>query len=87
MNQRVAFSVERSGTFCLLLSAFCVLSQVAAACPWCKDALQDPAQAATGARLVQGYNLTILGLMLTPLLLVAGVTALVVRSAKRTKPH
>ena len=91
MNQRSAFSVERSGAgstcraSCFLLSAFCLLIEVAWACPMCSEALVAPGEAAAHSRLAQGYAVTILGLIATPLLLVGGLATLILRSARHAR--
>ncbi len=72
--------------FRFLPSAFCfLLVELAEACPWCKDALWSPGDASAQAYLARGYNLTILGLMAIPLLLVGGLATLIIRSARRAR--
>ena len=91
MNQRVAFSVERSGAgsicraICFLPAAFCLLVEVVRACPMCSEALVAPGEAAAHSRLAQGYAFTIIGMMGLPLMLVGCITALVVCSVRRSR--
>ena len=80
-----AFRLLLLSAFRLLPSAFCVLTEVAEACPFCKDALWAPGGAATQSRLAQGFAFTILGMITVPLVLVGGIAVLVVRSARRAK--
>ena len=55
------------------------------ACPTCKEALFDPAQAQQVLKAAQGYAFSI-GLMIgTPLLLVGGLATLIVRQARRKR--
>ncbi|MBI4343472.1 MAG: hypothetical protein HY601_01485 [Candidatus Omnitrophica bacterium] len=57
----------------------------AGACPGCKDALFDPSQAQQTIRRAQGYAVSIGVFLGVPLLLVGGVTAGVIRAARRTR--
>jgi len=60
-----------------------VWPECAVACPTCKEALFDPAQAQQILGAAKGYAMSI-GLMIgMPLLLVGGMTALIVRQARR----
>ena len=57
----------------------------AAACPMCKELLFDPVQAKQVMQTAKGYALSIGVWIGTPLLIVGTVTALVVRSQRRSK--
>ena len=56
-----------------------LFSQIAEACPACKEALFDPGQLHQKLSAAQGYALSIIVLLSVPALLIAGVTALMVR--------
>ncbi len=56
------------------------------ACPACREALLSQTDPAQANRLREGYNSSIALLMGAPYLLFAGVTFLIVRSIRRTKP-
>jgi hypothetical protein len=60
-------------------------SMVVSACPGCKDALIEIKDFARRQATSQGYNLSIGLLLLVPAALVGGMTALLVRSARRKK--
>ena len=71
-------------TFCLL-TFLALFPIVAMACPMCKESLFDPGQLPQKLSTARGYALSI-GLMLAvPAALIAGVTMLVVRAARRAK--
>ena len=59
--------------------------QAASACPGCKEALFDPGHLAERLATAKGYALSIGVLLTVPFALVGGVTALVVRAARRSK--
>jgi hypothetical protein len=69
-------------TFAFLLLTF---TGVVWACPGCKEALFDPGQLKQRRSTARGYALSI-GLMLAvPALLVVGLSAGIIRSARRRK--
>jgi len=79
---------RRHPTLLLLTGYFLFVSAaVASACPTCKEALFDPAQAQRILGAAKGYALSI-GLMIgMPLLLVGGITLLIVRQVRRVDRH
>lgn len=65
------------------VTLFLAWPTAALACPMCKEALFDPAKAERALQAAKGYALSI-GLMIgTPMLLVGGLAALIVRHARR----
>jgi len=85
-SRQKAVGRRKTGLFCFLLSAFCLLailfSGAALACPACKDAVADNPDS---ARLTRGFARSIYVLMWTPYILFGGVTFAIVRSARRAK--
>ncbi len=67
---------------CLLLIAAWMVPPAVQACPGCKEALVDPAEAQLGMRRAKGYAVSIGLLLAVPLLMVGGVTTAVVRHAR-----
>ena len=67
----------------LSLVAWLVMSAVAQACPTCKEALFDPAQARQTMQAAKGYALSIGLLLGTMGLLIGGLTTAIVRSSRR----
>ena len=65
----------------LLLSL--ALPALAMACPACKEALFDPSQLAQRLSTAKGYALSIALLLSVPALLIGGITALIIRAARR----
>ena len=71
-----------SGT-ALLIAVLLRCSWSADACPGCKEALFDPGQLAQKLSTARGYAISIGLLLAVPFTLVAGMTALIVRAARR----
>ena len=71
--------------YCLVLMAGCWLLEPAVgwACPGCKEALFDPGQLGQKLSTARGYAISIGLLLAVPFTLVAGMTALIVRAARR----
>ena len=67
------------GVFAALLSA----TQLVDACPMCKEALADPAQAGTASRAAHAYAVSIAALLGIPAASVIGVATMIIRSARR----
>ena len=59
------------------------LTPTVMACPLCKEALFDPAQAKQAVKTAKGYALSIGVMLATPALLFGGITAMVVRAQRR----
>ena len=76
--------VVLSFTFLLLACQPFFLTAVEA-CPMCKDSLFDPGQLAGKISTAKGYALSIGLLLLVPFVLIASVTALVIRASRRAK--
>jgi hypothetical protein len=88
-NRQKAVGRRKTGFYCLLLTAFCLLtilsSGVALACPSCKEAASSSENPAASAKLTKGWARSIYLLMWTPYLLFGGAAFAIVRSARRTK--
>ena len=67
----------------LLVLVLLATSAAAWACPACKETLFDPVTAKQTLRAAQGYALSIGLLLGVPTLLVGGITAGIVRAARR----
>lgn len=70
-------------TLLLLTACGFLLSGVSWACPMCKEALGDPAQAQAVTRVARGYAVSIAALIGMPFILVSGVAMLIVRANRR----
>lgn len=55
------------------------------ACPGCKEALIEPAQALQKQSTARGYNLSIALMLAVPATLIGATSALVVRSGRRNR--
>ena len=77
--------VVLSFTF-LLLTCHPFFLTVVQACPGCKDALFDPGQLPQKLAIAKGYALSIGLLLAVPFALVGGLTLLIARMARRSKP-
>ena len=55
------------------------------ACPWCKDALFSPGEAASQSGAAKGYAWSIGLLLGLPVLMLSVIALVVIRSARRTK--
>ena len=87
-NQRtVQEAVARRAVLGFVLCAVCcmLMASDVLACPGCKEALFDPGHLAERLATAKGYALSIGVLLTVPFALVGGVTALVVRAARRSK--
>ena len=79
--------------FCLVVFtfSFCLLTfllhspAMVNACPMCKELLFDPGQLAQKFATAKGYALSIGLLLLVPFVLIASITALVIRACRRAK--
>ena len=75
----------------LAVAFACVLPMAVWACPMCKEALFDPAQAQQVLKAAKGYALSIGLLVGTPMLLVGGLATLILRQSRRRRspapPH
>ena len=74
----------------VLLGAFCIgallcCAALAQACPGCKEALFDPAQAQQAVQRAKGMNASIGLLLGMPLLLLGGVATSILRASRRAK--
>ena len=67
------------------LTLWFVAGGIALACPMCQEALSSQKDPAFGIQLTQGYARSIALMMTTPYVVFAGVTLLIVRSARRSK--
>ena len=67
------------------LLTFLWFSSMSEACPGCKDALTDPAGLPQRLSMARGYALSIGLLLGMPAALVAGLTVLVIRAARRSR--
>ena len=70
-------------TFLLVTVHWSLVTGISWACPLCKEALADPAQAQTVSRLAKGYAVSIAALIGVPFFLVGGVATMLVRSTRR----
>lgn len=61
-------------------------AQAANACPLCKEALFDPGQLGEKIATAKGYAISIWILLSVPFILIASVTALVVRHSRKAAP-
>ena len=77
--QNPKFVLVAAGLFCVMLIA----PAAAIACPGCKEALIDPSTLSQRLGAARGYALSIGILLSVPVALIGGVTALIVRSARR----
>ena len=66
-----------------LLLGWLALAPAAAACPLCKEALFDPAQAKQAASTAKGYAISISLLLGMPVLLLSSVAIAVIRHRPR----
>ncbi len=72
------------GFLFFLLAAHCLsLAACVWACPSCSESLASQSDPVLSARLTQGYARSIYLMMSAPYLVFAGVTLLIVRSARR----
>ena len=67
------------------ISCFLLAARTAMACPMCADAIASQKDQAFVARLTQGFGWSIALLMCTPYLLFAGITFIIIRSARRAR--
>ena len=67
------------------ISAMLSVPVLAWACPWCKDALFSPGEAASQNGAAKGYALSIGLLLGLPVLMLSVIALAVIRSARRAK--
>ena len=74
--------MKRMGLLGIVAVAHAIAATNALACPFCRDALFAPAEAAVQRAAANGYLVSIVTLIGVPLLLVAGMVVWIVRSAR-----
>ena len=74
----------RPVVICMALLMILYAPIVAWACPMCAEALFSPGEVAAQSRVAQGYAVSLVVLLGTPLLLIGGLIALIVRASRHS---